>query len=52
MMSRKILALALAALLLALSWAVAEAPAPRAEIKAGDVLCFGAPDETSGFGGR
>ena len=52
MMNRKILALALAALLLALSWAVAEAPAPRAEIKAGDVLCFGAPDEESGFGGR
>ena len=40
-MNRKILALALAALLLALSWAAAEAPAPRAEIKTGDILCFG-----------
>ncbi len=55
---RRILVLAAAMLLLAVSCATAENPAaagesaPWAEIKAGDVLCFGTPDEMSGFGGR
>ena len=51
MMRRKLFVLVLA-VLLTVSCAAAEAPAPCAGIRAGDILCFGAPDEASGFKGR
>ena len=45
-------ALAAAAVLLTLCCAAAGDSAPCAGIRAGDILCFGTPDELSGFTGR
>ncbi len=48
---RRVAILLLTAVFLGAGLARAEEPAP-AQIKAGDVLCFGEPDEASGFDGR
>lgn len=50
---KKLFALLLAAAILtALPFAASAAEADTGEIQAGDILCFGTPDEASGFDGR